>query len=197
MTESNASGPTKDLSEMAFEIAKRRQEAASEVVTLLEDQFESTFESHAGSLLRAAGWLAGTSLYRSFGFAGDIPAGAPVLSDKSNDEGMKLLKVFMYLLDKNGIALKAGDFAEEIPAEQKPRRSILQVQQQFEERYDQIMRAHGFDQAEGARTGAVACALLVKLHCLNRSDLEARLAASIVTMGFVEGTKTAPWKDKG
>ncbi len=192
MTDNNASGPTKDLSEMAFEIAKRRQQAASEVVTLLEEQFESTFESHAGSLLRAAGWLAGTSLYRSFGFAADIPAGSPVLSDKSNDEGMKLLKVFMYLLDKNGIELKAGDFVEEIPAEQKPRLSILQVQEQFEERYDRIMQAHGFDYAEGARTGAVACAQLVKLHCLNRSDLEARLAASIVKMGFVEGTKTAP-----
>ena len=192
MAENNAGGLPEDLSEKAFEIAKRRQAAASDVVALLEDSFETTFEAHAATLLRAAGWLAGTSLYRSFSFPADIPAGSPVLSDKSNDEGMKLLKVFMFLVQKFGVELKAGDFAAEIPAEQKARISILQVQEKFEGRYHQIMKEHGFDYAEGARAGAVACALLVKLHCLNRSDLEARLAASIVTMGFVEGTKTAP-----
>ena len=181
-----------DLGERAYEIARRRQAAALEVVAMLEDQLDTWFESSAASLLRACAWLAATSLYRSFASGTNLEPGAPVLSDKSNEEGLKMLKVFMFLVDKDGIQLKPDDFAAELPAELKPRKNILEVQARFQERYNEIMQRHQFDYLEGAKTGAVACARLLKLHCLNRSDLEPRMAASIVSSGFVEGVKTAP-----
>jgi hypothetical protein len=192
MTDKHEPELPQDLSTQAYEIARRRQAAAAEVVTMLEDQFQTTFASHAGTLLRAAAWLSGTSLYRSFRFAGKIPPGSPILSDQSNEEGLKLLKVFMFLIDKDGIKLKQDDFSAEIPPAFRSTMGILQVQEQFQDTYNEIMKKHGFDFAEGARTGAVACARLMKLHCVNRTDLNPPMAASIVTMGFVEGAKTSP-----
>jgi hypothetical protein len=182
------------LSAMAYEIAKRRQAAAVDVVAMLEEKFETWFESNAATLLHACAWLAGTSLFRSFGFDHKAEPGTPVLSDRANLEGVKLLKVFMFLIEKDGIDLKSDDLAAELPPADKPVKTILEVQEQFQQRYNQIMRDHSFDYAEGARTGAVACARLVKIHCLNRKDLEPRAAVSIVSMGFVEGSKTAPAK---
>ncbi len=185
------------LSEKAYEIAKRRQAAAIELVTMLEDQYESAFRSHAGTLLRAAAWLTGTSLYRSLGLANDVPPGSPVLSEGSDQEGLKLMKVFMFLVDKDGIKLRPDDYAVEIPSDDEPRMQILEVQQRFQVSYNQIMERHEFDYLEGAKTGAVACARLVKLHCLYRRDLEPAVAASTVSIGFVEGSKTAPARLEG
>ena len=71
-----------------------------------------------------------------------------------------------------------------------PQKTLLEIQEQFQDRYNEIMRQHGFDYMEGAKTGAVVCALLVKVYALRRKDLEPKLAASIVSMGFVEGAKT-------
>ena len=192
LTKANGSGSLDDLSEKALEIAKRRQAAANDAVVLLEEHYETAFESHAATLLRAMAWLAGTSLYRSFGFPNDLPPGSPVLSDQSNEEGMKLLKAFMFLIDRNGIKLKPDEFTADIPVEHQPRKDILQVQNQFQSQYNGIMKEHGFDYLEGGKTGAVACARLVRLHCQDRKDMEPKVAASIVSMGFVEGSKTAP-----
>ncbi len=180
------------LSERAYEIAKRRQAAALDTVAMLEDEYETWFESSAATVLHACAWLAGTSLYRSFESGGDAAPGSAAFIERSNEEGLKLMKVFMFLVDKDGIKLRPDDFAVEIPAEQQPMKNIGEVQVHFQKRYNETMRAHEFDYLEGAKTGAVACAKLVKLHCLNRPDLEPAVAASIVSIGFVEGAKTAP-----
>ncbi len=184
----NGHQPLEGLSEQAYEIAKRRQAAAIEAVTMLEDQFEAAFARHAGSVLHTAAWLAGNSLRRSFDADGDGAQGSAHGTAQSNVE-LKLLKVFMFLVDKYGIKLKPNDYATQIPPEQRPRLSADAIEQQFGNRYDEIMENHGFDLADGARTGAVVCARLVKLHCANRNDLEPQVAASIVSMGFMEGGK--------
>ena len=187
-----ASSSLEGLSEMAFEIAKRRQAAAVEVTEMLEEQYESWFGSHAATLLRAAAWLTGTSLYRSLDMTTDLEPGSAVLSDQTDEEGLKLMKVFMLLVDKSGIKLKPNEYAEDIPPEQEPKKQILDVQRQFQVEYNRIMKKYEFDFLEGAKTGAVACARLVRLHCENRKDVEAAIAASTISMGFVEGAKTVP-----
>ncbi len=182
----NGHGSIESLSEKAYEIAKRRQGAANEVVNMLEDQYETTFGSHASSVLHAAAWLAGISLRRSFGSDGESSPEAASGADGSNEE-LKLMKVFMFLVDKNGIQLNPEDYAKDVPEEQGPHITIVETEQKFGSRFDEIMEQHGFDHADGARTGAVVCARLVKLHCVNRNDIAPEIAASIVAKGFVEG----------
>ena len=182
----NGDGSLENLSEKAYEIARRRQAAANEAVAMLEEQYETTFQSRAASLLQAAAWLAGNSLRRSFeadgGAPSELPAGAA-----GSDEQAKLMKAFMFLVSRYGIELKPEEYSAPVPMEQQTRLTTGDIEEAFASRYDEIMQKHGFDLADGARTGAVVCARLVKIHCANRNDLEPRVAASIVRMGFVEG----------
>jgi hypothetical protein len=186
VTKGNGNGSLEGLSEKAYEIARRRQAASNEAVIMLEEQYATAFASDAASLLQAAAWLAGNSLRRSFEADGGEHSDPAAATDSSGEQ-LKLMKAFMFLVDKYGIQLKANDYATEIPPAQRARLSPEEVEQRFGDRYDEIMRSHGFDYAEGARTGAVVCARLVKLHCANRNDLEPQVAASIVSMGFEEG----------
>ncbi len=193
MANNNGSGGGLDqLSAQAYEIARRRQAAAVEVVAMLEDQLETWFEASAATVLHAGAWLAGTSLYHSIESAADGGPGSAPFDARSNEEGLKLMKVFMFLVDKDGIQLKPADFAAEVHPDWQAHKSLGQVREHFQERYNEIMSTHEFDYLEGAKTGAVACAKLVKLHCLNRADLQPPVAASIVSLGFVEGAKTPP-----
>ena len=196
LTETNPSEPIEDLSNKAFEIAKRRQAAAVDVMKLFEGQYQTTLDSHVGTMLYAAAWLAGTSLYRSLAYKQDFEPGVVVLSEEANQHIPALMKVFMFLLDKEGVKLKPDEFVANIPQELRPHKTLLQIQEQLQERFNEIMQEHGFDYMEGAKTGAVVCALLVQTSALRRKDLEPKIAASIVSMGFIEGAKTAPAKLK-
>lgn len=180
-----------DLSNKAVEIAKRRQAAATAVIKLFDEE-KTTLQGHPGTVLYAASWLAGTSLYRSLGHADHMEPGVIVLSAKADQQIPSLMKAFMFLLGKDGVELKADEFVAKIPEAVRPRKTLLQIQEHFQDRYNEIMREHAFDYIEGAKTGAVVCALLVKIYTLRRKDMETRLAASIVSLGFMEGAKTVP-----
>ncbi len=186
MTKNNGYKSLEGIGEKAYEIAKKRQAAANEAEAMLESEYEAAFGSHAASVLHAAAWLAGNSLRRSMSTGGDEAVEEAGAADEAKEE-LKLMKVFMFLVDKYGIKLKAEDYAAEVPPEYKTRLSAEEITEKFGSRYDEIMKKHGFDYADGARTGAVVCARLVKLHCANRTDLEPQVAASIVSRGFVEG----------
>ena len=176
----------------SVETMKRRQAAAIEVLRLFQEHFPTTFENHPGTSLSAAAWLAGTSLYRSFGYQHNIAPGTVILSDIANEKGPILTGIFMYFLDKDGIKLKQGEVILKFTEEQKPRKNILEIQERCQDSYNEIMRKNGFDYLEAAKVGAIICAMMVNFHCISHHDLEPKLAAGLVLMGFVEGTKTCP-----
>jgi hypothetical protein len=191
MTE-ETSTESADLGTQALEIAKRRQTAALAVLQLFEKHFDQTVGSHPETVLHAAAWLAGTSLYRSFGYKEEQAPGTIMLSEKANEEWPKLMKTFVFLVEKDGIKLKPDELILNFPGEHGPKKSILEIQAEFQDEYNKVMQANGFDFAEGGKTGAVVCAMLVKAYCVRRKDLEPALAAGIVEMGFIEGAKTSP-----
>jgi hypothetical protein len=185
------SGQGQDLGARALEIAQRRQKAARDVIEMLEGEFGPTPESPE-TVLYAAAWLAGTSLYRSIGIEGKIEPGTPVLSDEANRRGPELLAVFSKLLGQFGITITQEDLTFNVPSEHQSKMGILEVQRKMQTHYNEIMKQNLFDFREGAKTGAVVCAMLVKSMCQDRKLLPLGLAAGIVSMGFVEGSKTAP-----
>lgn len=192
MSEQPKDQGTDDLGARALEMAKRRQDAAKEVLALLERHFAGSSSTHPETVLFAASWLAGTSLFRSLELGKDTQAGVLVLSEKVNQEWPKLMRTFVYLVDKFGIKVKPDEATFKIEPEHQSQQSLRQIQEELQTPYNAIMTAHGFDYAEGAKTGAVLCALLVKAYCSTHKLLEPGLAAGIVAMGFVEGAKTAP-----
>ncbi|HET6846425.1 MAG TPA: hypothetical protein VFH29_06290 [Anaerolineales bacterium] len=191
MSEEPKKSQPQDLGAQALEIARRRQDAASQVLALIHKHFESNGASPE-TVLFAAAWLAGTSLYRSLGIGAELEPGVVVLSEKANEEGPTLLAMFAYLLPRFGIKFNMAEAVFDVPQEHESQVDLLTIQQALQAPYNEIMRSHGFDYAEGARTGAVVCALLVKAYCGRTQQLDPRLAAGIVSMGFIEGSKTAP-----
>lgn len=192
MTEANAGASSKDLGAQALEAAKRRQDAANEVLALLERHFASAATPHPETVLYAAAWLAGTSLYRSLKIEEGLQPGVVVLSEKVNQEWPKLMRTFVFLVEKFGLKVKTEEANFKVAPEHQSQESLREIQEALQTPYNAIMTAHGFDYAEGAKTGAVACALLTRGYCVTHKVLEPGLAASIVAMGLVEGAKTAP-----
>ncbi len=173
-------------------MAKRRQDAAKEVLALLERHFGAAPAPHPETVLFAASWLAGTSLFRALKLGEEMHPGVVVLSEEVNQEWPKLMRTFLYLLDKFGIKVKADEANMQIAPEHQSQQSLRQIQEELQTPYNAIMSAHGFDYGEGAKTGAVLCALLVRSYCVTHKLIDPGLAASIVAMGLVEGAKTAP-----
>ncbi len=193
MTEESSGQASTDLGAQALELARRRQDAANEVLALLERHFASASPPHPESVLYAAAWLTGTSLHQALKVEQQLAAPAALdLSARLDEEWPKLMRTFIYLLEKFGIKVKTPEPDLHIAPEHRSGQTLRQIQEALQVPYNAIMTAHGFDYAEGARTGAVACALLVRGYCGTHKVLAPDLAAGIVAAGFVEAAKTAP-----
>ncbi len=176
----------------APELQKDRVEAATKVMGIFDRHFRGPQGSHIGTVLSAAAWLTGTSLYRSFGYEHQPEPGTVVLSEIANVEGPKLLNLFLFFLFQNGLRIKPDQFILETPDGYKPLKTITEIQAAHQDEYNQIMKKHGLNYVDGARSGIVVCSMLVTIHCVDKKDMDPRLAAGMVSMAVVEGTKTAP-----
>jgi hypothetical protein len=175
------------------EVQKKRYDAAVEFLRVLQENFlSSDGKAHAGTVLSAAAWLAGTSLYRALNYKHNPAPGTVVLSNEVNEVGPKLMNLFMYYCERNGISLKSDQLVLKTPDEHKPQMEILQVQEKFQDRYNEIMKKHGLDYLDGAKAGMIVCSIVFQYHCARVKDIEPNTAAGIVSMGVVEGAKTAP-----
>ncbi|MBK9924186.1 MAG: hypothetical protein IPP66_02745 [Anaerolineales bacterium] len=192
---SNQQSPKQPSQEEIFgspALQKNRADAATEVMGIFDRNFRGPQGIHAGTVLSTGAWLAGTSLQRSFGQAHNSEPGTILLSEKANQEWPKLLRLFVYYINKGGVQLKPDQFARQIPDNYKPQKTILQIQEAHQEEYNAIMRHHGLDYRDGARAGIIVCSMLFNYHCVKRQDIEPQFAAGIISIGLIEGTKTSP-----
>jgi hypothetical protein len=103
------------------------------------------------------------------------------------------MNLYLYaVIERHQIPLDPAQIVLDIPQEHKSKKDILEIQELFQDPYNQIMKKYGFDYVEGAKIGALICAIITNVHCMTQKDLALNLAAGIVAMGFVEGTKTCP-----
>ena len=173
-------------------LQKNRAEAATEVLRIFDRDFRTPQGTHPGTVLSAAAWLAGTSLYRSFEYAQNPEPGTVMLSEKANQAFPKLLDLFTYYMFQSGTQIKPEQFILQIPEAFKPQKTVLQIQEAHQEEYNAIMKRHHLDYLDGARAGVIVCSMLFNYHCVKRQDLDPRLGAGIISMGIVTGAKTAP-----
>jgi hypothetical protein len=165
-------------------LQKNRVDAATEVMEIFDRNFQTPQGPHAGTALSAAGWLAGTSLYRSFGYEeihepGTVILGIP--SEKANQESRKLLNSFIYYLFQSGIPMKLDQFILQVPDTHKSLQTMLQIQAAHQDKYNAIMKRHGLDYLEGARAGMMVCSMAMGYLCLQRKAIDPRIGAGIVS----------------
>src|SRR6266540_3339014 len=174
------------------EMQKKRYEAATEFMKIFQERMPLVGgKPHAGTVLSTAARLAGTSLYRSINKK-DIAPGVIVLSEEVNEAYPQLLNLFAFYCKQNGMDVMARPLVTKFPQQDKPLMEVAQVQAEYQDQYDEVMRKHGLDYLNGARAGMVVCSIIFQYHCTVAKDIDPYVATGIVAMGIVEGAKTAP-----
>ena len=165
--------------------------AAKETYTLLVSRLHSGSSVHIGTLVSAAAWLAGASLYRSFNFKDTmLPPGtvAPV-SEEANQEWPRLMNMLLAILKANGLELDQAKFVMDTPEQHKPHKPILEMETELQEPFNQIMRKHGLDYRLGAFAGAIACAYVI---LKSRLLVDPHITCGLAALGFIGASKTVP-----
>lgn len=169
-------------------LQKRRYDAAIELLGFIEGSLNSSDgKAHAVTVLSVVAWLAGTSLYRSLNSRYLPSAATLMLSNEMNEDWKKLVNLFVHYCQRIGIHLRPDELALKTPDEHKPQVEVLQAQEKFQARYDEIMRKHGLDDLDGARAGMLVCAISLRYHCRVARDLDPGIAAGIITRGILTG----------
>ena len=181
----------KDL--MSPEMQQKRYEAAMEFVKELQEKIPLVGgRPHAGTVLAIAARLAGTNLYRSMNYKQDVKPGTVVLSEEVNQAWPQLMNLFALHCKQNGMDVLSSPLVTEFPQKDKPLMTVEQVQLEYQDQYDAIMKKHGLDHLNAARAGMMVAAIAFQYHCVRAKDIDPRIGTGIVAMGVVEGAKTAP-----
>lgn len=174
------------------EMQKKRADAAMEFVKAFQEKLPLVGgKPHAGTVLSAAARLAGTSLFRAI-HKKDFEPGVVVLSEEVNQAYPQLLNLFAFYCKQNGLDVMSRPLVTQFPEQNKPLMKVEEVQAEYQDQYNAIMKKYGLDYLDGARAGMIVCSMVFNYHCVNVKDLDPYVATGIVAMGVVEGAKTAP-----
>ena len=175
------------------EMQKKRYEAAMDFVKEFQEKIPLVGgKPHAGTVLSTAARLAGTSLYRSMNYKNNVASGTVVLSEEVNQVWPQLMNLFAFYCKQNGIDVMNKPLITEFPEKDKPLMTVEQVQVEYQDQYNEIMKKHELDYLNGARAGMIVSSIVFQYHCMKVKDIDPYVAAGIVAMGVVEGAKTAP-----
>jgi hypothetical protein len=191
--EAPSQSPEMDKDLMSPEMQKKRYEAAMEFVKELQEKIPLVGgKPHAGTVLAIASRIAGTNLYRAMNYKHDVKPGTVVLSEEVNQAWPQLMNQFAFYCKQNGIDVMSKPPITEFPQKDKPLMTVEQVQLEYQDQYDTIMKKYGLDYLNAARAGMVVSSIVFQFHCTSAKDIEPRIGAGIIAMGIVEGAKTAP-----
>ena len=178
-----------------LEKLKKGRSAAIEMIPLLRNKVAARNGSvHAGTILSAAAWLTGTSLYRAFHVKDDLPPGTTIKSDEVNKEWESLMNLFEQLNFQRAdipvghlilAALADGD-------KHKPQVEMSYIQKELQDQYNGLMKKYGFNNLDAARAGVVLCSVLSQYHSTTLKEIDPYVAAGIVAQGIIEAAKTFP-----
>lgn len=172
---------------------RKAHEAALEFLSILNTKFVASDGSpHAGTILSAAAWLTGTSLYQSFQDKKNSLPGTIVTLQDVNREWENLV----YLLEKYNFQradIPVGRVvlaAMAAPPSFKSQVEMPCVQRELGEQYNAVMKEHGFDALEGAHVGIILCSTLIQQYSqAGMIDVEA--ATGVVAQGIFEAARQA------
>jgi len=185
--------PARDNPLGSPEMQKKRHDAAMEFLKAFQERIPLlNGKPHAGTVLSAAAWLAGTSLYRSLNYKHTSAPGTFLLSNEANEVVPKLIHIFLYYCHRNGFEFKSDQLVLKTPDEHKSTMEIRQVQEKFQDPYNAIMQKHGLDYLDGAKAGMIVCSILLQYYCSRVKDIDPNVAVGIVSKGVIAGAKTVP-----
>ncbi|MDQ3006714.1 MAG: hypothetical protein M3R47_15200 [Chloroflexota bacterium] len=178
-----------------LEKLKKGRSAAIEMIPILRNKVAARNGSvHVGTILSAAAWLTGTSLYRAFHVQDDLPPGTTIKSNEVNQEWESLMNLFEQLNFQRAdipvghlilAALADGD-------KHKPQVEMSYIQKELQDQYNGLMKKYGFNYPDAARAGVVLCSILFQYHSTTLKEIDPYVAAGLVAQGIIEAAKTVP-----
>src|SRR5688572_26951441 len=178
-----------------LEKLKKGRSAAIEMIPILRNKVaDRSGRIHTGTILSAAAWLTGTSLYRSFHFKDNLPPGTTIKSDEVNKEWESLMNLFEQLnFQKADIPVGHLILAALVDGDtHKPQVEMSYIQKELQNQYNAVMKKHGFNNLDAARAGVVFCSVLFQYHSTTLKEIDAYVAAGIVAQRIIEAAKTVP-----
>ena len=169
-------------------IKPEQQIAAGEIVDLIAEKIGTNRQIHSATAIAAGARLAGSFLFRSFGFKlGDIKPGTAVLSEEANEKGPLLINILIGTLSNMGVELDGEKMDKATNVDSNL--SFKDTLEKIQEDAFQIMTVQQLSHEEMAYSCAMATAFIIK-ECKN--DLPVESGFNTAVYGFIEGTKTCP-----
>lgn len=165
-------------------------QAAREFVDATIEKLRSERGVHLETAIAATARMAGTFLFRSFGFElNEAQPGQPVLSEQANENGPRLIDILGEALSEAGISLDLSGLDAAPSDEHDPQLNFLESQRLLEPAFNDIRTKFNLSLSDGADAAAEATASLIVqgAHVLDPS-----VAFNIAVYGFIEGSKTVP-----
>ena len=172
------------------EISQTQMDAAERFADATIRDLQDERGVHAETAIAGTARMAGTFLFRSFGFPlADATPGLPVLSEQANEQGPRLMQILGGVLEQMGIVVDQEVISRPTDPENEPLLAFLESQQRLEPEFEVIRTRFGLSLVEAADAAAIATAMLIR-QC--SEVLDPSIAFGIALYGFVEGTKTFP-----
>lgn len=181
----------KDDSFLSPETLKKRREAALEVLSLLNRKFYALDGSpHAPTILFAAAWLAGTSLYRSLQQKKySLPGRVIALQDLNTEWDTLVYLLEEYTLQRADVPVgRIVLAAMAAPQSFKPQIGMSDVQGELWEQYSAVMEARGFNTLESAGVGVLLCSILIQQYS-QAGWIDVEAATGIAAQGIFEAAR--------
>ena len=170
-------------------LKKEQLDAAEDFVGLTLNTLGTAEGVHAETAVAGAARMAGTFLFRSFGFPkGSLAPGRAVLSEQANTEGPALIQLLVHALTLLGVTLDQSRLGAPDPAHQAGL-PFLDTQRKLEPLFEGVRGRHGLSLAEAAQSAALAAAMVIDRA---KGSLDPHAGFNVAVYGFIEGTKTVP-----
>jgi hypothetical protein len=170
--------------------AEKIGHAAREFVDLAISKLNNEKGVHAETAIAAVGRMAGTFLFRSFGF--QLPNAKPgqaVLSEQANERGLRLVNIAATVLSDSGIKLNPNEVSNDSMTGHEPLLSFLDSQKLLEPDFNAVREKLGLSLVQAADAGALAAAMLIDQTA---QVLDSNVAFELAVFSFIEGSKTVP-----
>ena len=145
---------------------------------------------HAETLIASVARMAGSLMYRSFGFDKTIAPGTPVFSDQANTHGPRLVNVTFATLRRLGCTVDEKNLDPEYLSTKFSLLTFKESLDRLAPTFLKYCEVTPMKAQDAAMEAAIAAGFLV-YRC--RELLAVDKGAAIAAYGFVEGTKTAPF----
>lgn len=145
---------------------------------------------HCETVIAAAARMAGTLLFRTFGFdTTKIEPGTVVLSEEANEKGPRLLGIVGGMLQRYGLELDPQKLAKITDHGEAPRLTVTEMQALLEADLNSVREKFGLSLEGGAQACALAAAWWIKESA---PTIGLEVGFNIAQYGLIEGCKTAP-----